>query len=81
MVIGEAAVLGTPILTTKTSSAQEMVEQTGYGWVCENTIEQIRMGLRRLVNAQQQLQEKHQFLRKIRFDNREAMAAFDRLIE
>ena len=45
MVIGEAACLGTPVLTTETSSAKEMVEATGYGWVVENSIEGIVQGL------------------------------------
>ena len=37
LVIGEAALLGTPVLSTETSSAKEMIEDTGYGWVCENS--------------------------------------------
>lgn len=45
MVIGEAACLGTPVLTTETSSAKEMVEATGYGWVVENSIEGLTQGL------------------------------------
>ena len=39
MVIGESAFLGTPILSTRTSSAKEMIEEKGYGWVCENSVE------------------------------------------
>lgn len=45
MVIGEAACLGTPVLTTETSSAREMVEATGYGWVCPNSEEGLTAGL------------------------------------
>ena len=41
LVIGEAAALGTPVLSTETSSAREMIEETGYGWVCENSVEGI----------------------------------------
>lgn len=37
LVIGEAASLATPILSTKTSSAEEMIEAPGFGWVCENS--------------------------------------------
>jgi glycosyltransferase involved in cell wall biosynthesis len=37
LVIDEAACLGVPVLSTKTSSSSEMIEKTGIGWVCENT--------------------------------------------
>lgn len=37
MVIEEAASLGIPVLTTKTTSSEEMVTHRGCGWVCENT--------------------------------------------
>ena len=53
MVIGEAACLGTPVLTTETSSAREMVEATGYGWVVENSIEGIAQGLERFLQNPQ----------------------------
>lgn len=49
LVIGEAAFLGTPILSTETSSAKEMIEKTGYGWVCENSEEGLVEGLKMLL--------------------------------
>ena len=36
MVFGEAAALGTAILTTRTSSADELVGNRGLGYVCDN---------------------------------------------
>ncbi len=36
MVFDEAAVLGVPILTTRTLSADELVEKNGIGYVCDN---------------------------------------------
>lgn len=42
LVIGEAAALGTPVLSTETSSAREMIEKSGYGWVCGNSVESMR---------------------------------------
>lgn len=45
LVIGEAACLGTDVLSTKTSSAEEMLTATGYGYVCENSVEGIKEGL------------------------------------
>ena len=49
MVIGEAASLGTPVLSTRTSSAEEMIVCSGYGWVCDNTQVGITEGLERLL--------------------------------
>ena len=43
LVIGEAAALGTPILSVETSSAREMIAETGYGWVCDNSEEDMRI--------------------------------------
>lgn len=48
LVIGEAVCLGTPILSTKTSSATEMLTDTGYGCVCENSVEGLTEALRAL---------------------------------
>lgn len=36
MVFGEAAALGTVVLTTRTSSADELVQNRGLGYVCDN---------------------------------------------
>lgn len=50
MVFFEAAHLGVPILSTDTSSAKELVEDTGYGWVCVNTEEEIQKALIKLLS-------------------------------
>ena len=62
MVIHESALLGTPILTTETSSAVEMVKDTGFGWVCPNTQAGITQGLRQLLDAPQMLQTQREAL-------------------
>jgi len=49
MVIDEARALGLPILTTKTTSAHDMVTERQCGWVCENTQEAINVALHRIV--------------------------------
>lgn len=81
MVIGEAACLGTPILTTETSSAREMVEATGFGWVCENSVDGIRKGLLLLLSRPDMLQEKRQHLQTLSLNNNEAREAFLRLVD
>ena len=37
MVFGECCAVGTPILTTNTVSATELVWDRGLGWVCPNS--------------------------------------------
>ena len=77
LVIGEAASLGTPILSTKTSSAEEMVEKTGYGWICENSVEGISAALAALVRQPDKIQEAKERLAGRTFDNGEAVAQFE----
>lgn len=45
MVFGESAVLGVPIITTKTCSAVELVEKRNLGWVVENSQMGIETGI------------------------------------
>lgn len=80
MVIGEAACLGTPILTTATSSAEEMVAETGYGWVCENSVEGIQSGIEMLLREPKRLQECAAALKTRKFDNQAAIKAFAGLL-
>lgn len=80
MVIHEAALLGTPILTTETSSAVEMVQDTGFGWVCPNTQAGITQGLRRLLDAPQMLRAQREALDGVAFDAAAARRKFSELI-
>ena len=80
MVIHEAACLGTPILTTETSSAVEMVEQTGFGWVCPNTQDGIRRGIEMLLENPRLIRETRRHLDNARFDNAEAVQNFSELV-
>lgn len=49
LVLEEAASLGLPILTVRTTSSREMVEETGCGWVCDNTEAALETALGSLV--------------------------------
>lgn len=73
MVIGEAAFLGTPILSTETSSARGMVEKTGYGWVCENSEQGMQSALQTLLETPSIIEQAKK--RKM-IDNRSALDAF-----
>lgn len=81
LVIGEAAVLGVPTLTTETSSAREMVGQTGCGWVCDNSEDGIRRGVEFLLAQPEIIEEKKTALRRHVPDNRTARESFMELID
>ena len=76
LVIGEAACLGTPILSTKTSSAMEMIVNRGFGWVCENSEEAIVEKLKEILNNTSCIYEKKEEIRKKNPDNDFALEQF-----
>ena len=80
LVIGEAASLGTPILTTRTSSAEEMVERTKFGWVCENSCGGISRGLEALLAHPEKLAEVSAFLKNSHFSNETARRELEALL-
>lgn len=80
LVIGEAACLGTPVLSTETSSAREMIEKTGFGWVCGNSEEAMMATLAALLHAPQTLQQCAGLLMDTRFHNIAALEMFDKLV-
>lgn len=80
MVIGEAAFLGTPILATETSSAQEMIEVPGYGLVCENSTEGIRDGVQMLLEHPEVLEQYRKNCRIGKYQNEFAHQCFSCLI-
>ena len=75
LVIGEAASLGTPVLSTETSSAKEMIEKPGLGWGCEKSEEGIRDGLQKLLYRPDVLKNT-----LIKMDNDKALSQFTKLI-
>ena len=81
MVIGEAARLGTPILTTRTSSAEEMVTGPGIGWVCDNSTQGLAEGLEMLLGSPESVKEKKEFLSGCKPEDGEALEGFQRLLE
>lgn len=81
LVIGEAACLGTPILSTATSSAYEMIETTGFGWVCENNVQGMTDMLAKLLAEPGQLEAAAQNLAGRAFGNRDAIIRFEKCME
>lgn len=80
LVIGEAVCLGTPVLSTETSSAREMIEKTDYGWVCKNSVDGIASSLAELLRQPKLLHEAKERLKKLTLDNAVAVAQFDALL-
>lgn len=81
MVIEEARCLGIPVLTTRTTSSEEMVTRENCGWVCENEQEALDEVLLTLLREPQQLQQMKESLRGRPMDNDTALRQFTALIE
>ena len=76
LVIGEAACLGTPILSTKTSSAVQMIGETGYGWVCGNETEALAEKLQMILQDPGLLSEAKARIQAMNIDNEKAVSQF-----
>jgi glycosyltransferase involved in cell wall biosynthesis len=83
MVIEEADVLGLPVLTTRTTSSEEMVIRQDCGWVCENTQESISQTLTEIISDSDALQRFTDSLRERSHlrNNLEAIRSFAALVE
>ena len=78
MVFGEAAFFGLPVLTTDTTSAYELVENTGGGFVCKNSDESIKEELKKLLEDPAIISEK---AKGINISNEKALEEFESLIK
>lgn len=81
MVIEEASALALPVLTTQTTSSDEMVERSGCGWVCENTQDGINRALMHVLSDASALRECRERLGARSADNAAALRQFYELIE
>lgn len=81
MVIEEAASLGLPTLTVCTTSAREMVQQQGRGWVCAQSDEALEQALLALLANPQRIKAKKQELLAAPAENAAAEEEFRHLME
>ncbi len=81
LVIDEAACLGTPILSTATSSAEDMIAARGFGWVCDNSTEGIAKALLDILQMPSARQDVEQYLTTTVFDNTIALQQFSDLTD
>ena len=80
MVIDEARALGLPVLTVKTTSAEDMVSRRGCGWVCENTDDDLCRALASLLSSPAEISSARERLLNAEIDNSEALMQFEGLI-
>lgn len=75
----ESMLLGVPVLSTKTTSAEEVVGE--YGFICENTDEDIYNKLNCILSNIQVVEEKKNLLKSYTFDNEKIIQKFLNLCE
>ena len=71
MVFDEAACLGVPILATETTSTDEMITESGSGFVCENSQDGIADGLIKVLKKPDSLIEIKKALQQCQFTNQD----------
>ncbi|MDO4620844.1 MAG: glycosyltransferase [Lachnospiraceae bacterium] len=86
LVLDEAAALGLPVLTVRTSSADEMVTNRNAGWVCGNSQEELNQTLQALLQKPASLSAVHRQLLNDReqicsLRNETALRQFEDLVE
>ena len=80
LVIDEALSLGVPVLSTSTTSSDDMILQRNCGWVCENSQEGINDALFNILSNPQELTKIRDGLKKWCFTNQNALNAFDEIL-
>lgn len=73
MVFLEAKALGVPVFATKTSSAEELLLNPDYGFVCENSEKGIADAFQYVIDNPQQLQIKKENLRNYQASNEQSL--------
>ena len=81
MVLDEALCLGVPMLTTRTTSADEMVTQRQCGWVCDHDQDAINQTLQLVLENPDQLKKIKMQLHEQKANNAQVIAQFVELIE
>lgn len=81
MIFDETACLGVPVLTTRTTSAYEMVESIECGIVCENEQDSISKTLFEICSNRDVLNQIKRVLKRKTFNNKLAIRQFDAVIQ
>ena len=81
MVINEAKALGPPVFSTRTTAAEEMIEDGFEGFICENSEEGIRSGLEKILTERNKIEFCRTYLKSKKFDNSESMGRITELFD
>ena len=81
MVFDESACLGVPILATETTSTDEKLVATGYGFVCKNNDDDISRALLEILGFSDCLDAIKERLRDGAFTNEKALSALKKVLE
>lgn len=81
MVFDEAACLGVPVLATETTSTNEMLKKTGFGYVCNNSQDGIASALQSLVVDHDKCMRIRETLHREDFTNIRSIAVFDSVLK
>lgn len=81
MVLVESMLLGTPCLTTKTISAEEIVDENRGGWICLHDKNEIYERLNYILSNPKILKEKKENLLNFEFSSKDIVMKFNKLCE
>lgn len=81
MVIEEAVSIGVPVLSTATTSTDEMVLKTGAGWVCENDQDAVNEAFIKIASGKDAVYEIKKHLNELVPDNKIAAEQFRNITE
>ena len=80
MVIDEACCLGLPVLSTATTSTQEMILRRGCGWVCGQSQDSINSALEEILRGRSARERVRSQIQGMDIDNKQAMSQLEKLI-
>lgn len=80
MVIDEARCLGVPVLSTRTTSSFDMITLRECGWVCENTLHDLKEALYSVLNDRKALMQLKETLIQTQVTNNIAISQFKKML-
>ena len=80
MVIDEACCLGLPVLSTATTSTQEMILRRGCGWVCGQSQDSINSALEEILRGRSARERVRSQIQGMDIDNKQEMSQLEKLI-
>jgi glycosyltransferase involved in cell wall biosynthesis len=80
MVILEALTLGVPVLSTRFSSSEEIIQNKGYGIICDNSEESITKSLVSILNNPNILKTMKEAAVEYGYDNQTILSQVRKLI-